>query len=470
MYRAPDQIVPEEFLDICSAEKSDLIGGAIAFGGNLQTVNLDGSQLQTLKDTCKMEDYKPFGLLIHLSQEDTENTVSEDSQQPFIPYTCTDGSKLCACFIEGHYVGYDTTNTSNTVEYLVHQGYVVDKIKDVYASVGEDIDKLITKLRTPAMHREIVAGSGMGERGCIAFMFANGEIVLFTKGETQTNFTWGWSSQRFGWDKDMLNASTLGQQAGAAIQPAASAPKTMFSPPGAKTAPAVQAIPETAAASVVPGVGPQPDVTVPDKSNTAVLVYWPNSIEDGSNKNKKKWLGQYIGICPAGWADPKPGPWPLKSAHFHAIQSLVNGGKIILAGKPNAAPVAVPAKAVVAEGPKPVIIAADERRRFDNIFSPIILGTIDTAGQYVADPARIEAELGKQPSWLDQMGWPTKEMMEKGIPKGVDFWIRYNSTSFIEQFIRTDVPQATKVWQELVSELARTRKTLSEALKINKAA
>jgi hypothetical protein len=60
--------------------------------------------------------------------------------------------------------------------------------------------------------------------------------------------------------------------------------------------------------------------------------------------------------------------------------------------------------------------------------------------------------------------------MEKGVPRGIDFWIRYNTRSFWEQFMRTDIKSAVLAIQGIVNQAAKDQKALAEALKIAKAA
>src|SRR5260221_990610 len=281
LYRAPGKDMPAEFLDICSGEKSDVIGRALAVNGNLLTVNLDGSQMQAVKDTCAKEDYKQHGLMLQFGNEDSDNDLPDESQQPFIPlYGATD-VKLGACFIDGTFSVYGAANSTQTTEYWVHEEYIAPKLKDLYEAVGDDLDKLVAKLRTPMVTREILAGSNMGERGCIALIFANGEICIFTKNPKHSNFTWGWASQRFAYDKDLLTNTT---SVPAVTTPAA--PTDMF---GAQSAPKIATAPIAAAPTVAapaaiapPGSGPQPDVS-PVKQGT-VLVYYGDNIKNASNK------------------------------------------------------------------------------------------------------------------------------------------------------------------------------------------
>jgi hypothetical protein len=474
LYRAPNKDMPDEFLDICAGNKSDVIGGALAVNNELRLVRLDGSELQTVKDTCKLDQYKQYGLMLHFGNEDIDDDVPEDCQQPFTPLLGSDNSPMCVCFIEGEgWVGYDTTNTTNTIEFLVNQQYIVPKLTDLFTSVGDDTDKLIAKLRTPMVTREVIGGAGFGERGCISLLFANGEIVLFTKNPKHANFKWGWTSQRFGYDVDMLTGKP---EVTATAPPVA---KSMFgdtiTPSPVAVTPTAPAAAASAAAApapqvTIPGAGPQPDVGSGEVSkSTTVLVYMPDNLR--SNKAKKQWLSLYIGEYPAGWQQSN-GPWPLKAfyARKDQLDELVKHGRAILAGKPTPAAVSVPEKPAIVEGEKPVIIGADDKKRIENIFNPIILGTLDTAGKYIADPGRLETELGKQMGWLEQMGWPTKEMMEKGVPKGLEFWIHYNTRSFWEQFMRTDIKSAVLAVQGIVNQAAKDQKALVEALKIAKAA
>src|SRR5258706_4601259 len=469
LYRAPYKIMPEEFLDICSAEKSDVIGGALAVDCKLPTVHPDGSQLQAFKDTCAKEEYKPYGLMLNFGNEDSDNDLPTESQQPFIPLYGANDVKLGACFIDGTFSGYGAANSTQTTEYWVHEEYIAPKLKDLYEAVGDDLDKLVAKLRTPMVTREILAGSNMGERGCIALIFANGEVCIFTKNPKHSNFTFGWASQRFGYDKELLTSVALIPEI-----PASAVIKTgdMFSSGSKPTAAPTAPIPPTVAAPVAPsiqGAGSQSGVS--PVTDSTVLVYWSKSIEDGSNKNKKKWLAQYIGSNPPDWQNDKPGPWPLKSAYHSSLQALVANNRVILAGQPSIATSAAPAKPAPVEAVSPVIFDADERTRISNIFSPILLGTLDTANQYVADPARIEAELGKVGTWLQQMGWPTKEMRDKGIPEGWDFFAKFNTRAFWEQAIAIDPKRVgAKLLQELCNEMIRARRAEAEAKKITKAA
>ncbi len=294
--------MPEEFLDICSGEKSDVIGGALAVNGNLLTVKLDGSQLQAVKDTCAKEDYKQHGLMLQFGNEDSDNDLPDESQQPFIPLYGANDVKLGACFIDGTFSGYGAANSTQTTEFWVHEEYIAPKLKDLYESVGDDLDKLVAKLRTPMVTREILAGSNMGERGCIALLFANGEICIFTKNPKHSNFTWGWASQRFAYDKDLLTNTT---SVPAVTTPAA--PTDMF---GAQSAPKIATAPIAAAPTVAapaaiapPGSGPQPDVS-PVKQGT-VLVYYGDNIKNARNKVKKKWQAQYTGSMPPDWNQDK---------------------------------------------------------------------------------------------------------------------------------------------------------------------
>jgi hypothetical protein len=464
LFRAPGKDMPEEFLDICSGEKSDVIGGALAVNGNLLTVKLDGSQLQAVKDTCAKEDYKACGLLLHFGNEDTDNDVPEESQQPFIPLFGANDVKLGACVIDGVFSGYGAANSSQTTEYWVHEEYIAPKLKDLYESVGDDLDKLVAKLRTPMITREILAGSNMGDRGCIALLFANGEICIFTKNPKHSNFTWGWASQRFAYDKDLLTNTTSVPEV-----KAPATPTDMFGAPAAPKASAAPAPAPAAAAPIpaAPGTGPQPDVS-PGKDAT-ILIYYPSEIAKGSNKGKKNWLARFIGANPPDWNQAKPGPWPLKAAHHHALQDLIQRGHIVLAGQPSPAAAAAPEKSAPVAAVNPVIIDTETRKRIENIFSPIILGTLDTANQYIADPSRIEAETGKVGSFLTQMGWPDKAMKDKGVPEGWDFWYRHGTLLFLEQFIRTDIKTAAKVMQEFIVQDHKNRMALKEAAKIKAA-
>src|SRR5258706_14683000 len=288
--------------------------------------------------------------MLNFGNEDSDNDLPTESQQPFIPLYGANDIKLGACFIDGTFSGYGAANSTQTTEYWVHEEYIAPKLKDLYEAVGDDLDKLVAKLRTPMITREILAGSNMGERGCIALLFANGEICIFTKNPKHSNFTFGWASQRFGYDKELLTSTTP-------IVTTPAEPEDMF---GVKPAPKVPATPSVAAiptaaapAAVVAGSGPQPDVS-PVKDST-VLVYWSKSIEDGSNKNKKKWLAQYIGSKPPDWQNDKPGPWPLKTAYHGSIQALVANNKVVLAGQPSIATAAAPAKPAPVETVSPVI-------------------------------------------------------------------------------------------------------------------
>lgn len=476
IYRAPDKTLPEEFLDICSGNKSDVIGAAFADGTKVLTVNLDGLDLQTVKDTLKMDDYKSFGIFVCFGNEDNENDVPETSLQPFVTLRGSDNSELAVCFLEGEsWVGIDTTNQSDTAECLLHKDYLAEKVSSMYSDLGDDLDKLIAKMKTPFIKREFE--SCIGKRGQIVFLFANKEYIVFSKNFEHSNFTWGWASQRFGYTVDLLNAQTAGQQDGAAIAPAATGPKNMF---GAKPAAASTAAPTVAAATTaltvarpaaavpsvsVPGTGPQPHV------DTSVLFYPPENVLRGSNKERKSYIAQYVGFQPEDWKSAKPGPWPLKQSYLATAASLHSAGKIVLVNAPpKPATAAAPAKVAAPEPTEaPVILSTEDKKRVETIFSPIVLGTMDSISQYIDDPSRIEEMIRKNPSFLDQMGWPDKQMLEKGLPKSLDFFNNWRRASW-EQLIRLKIDWAVQVIQEFQMERWKLQRALAEATKVGKAA
>jgi hypothetical protein len=200
-----------------------------------------------------------------------------------------------------------------------------------------------------------------------------------------------------------------------------------------------------------------------------ILITFPPSVSGLSHKKRKNWLSQYIGHIPPDHGGS--GPWPLKSIYYADAVKLDAEGKIKLAGAPRAPAAVTPPKpdAKKENEELPIIISSDAKKRTGNIFSPMILGEVDQAGLYIADPNKIEHDLGKRSSFMQQMGWPTKAMLEKGYKGDLHFFDGWRRGHW-QQLGLIDLEALITVLMDFQLGWWKDNKAVLEAAKIGKKA
>ena len=126
-----------------------------------------------------------FGDVAHIMAED---------MQPISILKDADGNHVCVVCLDGDFDRHKKANESHIPEYLVAKNFL-EKLVRKHAASG--IDSLIGELNDELTKQTIC--NLWGERGCITFMFSDGQVCTIRSSEDKGKYSWGFASSDYGY-------------------------------------------------------------------------------------------------------------------------------------------------------------------------------------------------------------------------------------------------------------------------------
>ena len=385
--RNEGKTIPDEFLNIAVKTNDQYIGYAI-----LEDNELSIGQTKELEDV-KESLLKPDYFVISFAK----GANTEESKQPFNTLQNEGGNCICASFIEGDCQGFGSPESSHSIQWAVHQEYLMPKIIDIFTDCEENVANTVEKLNRAITKHEIANNCfpGVSARGEILIIFGNKQIINIVKGNKHKEYEWGVVSQSFAYEEKKTSEPI----------------KTGLGSKGA----IVPKPPTTAIAAAMTKAVDKVDAS---KTNLSHLII-PPIHRLSSFKDAKSFYKTYC--------DPIPSDIELELTVKNKIpiagrikpiissvifDTLINQKKIFLAPEGSLLPAATNIEPDIPI----VIIPQIEREKMFKSIQPKILRALDDKSTWIVPPDKLVTFLSKIPSATEQLG------LKMGLDEFENYW------------------------------------------------
>lgn len=196
-----DKSIPDDFLERAVKQFGKGMGAVMLKptknGIEMQRATNAEVDIETLQEAQKQFGKHPW--VLHL--EGGENPIPDDARQPFVLIGKNPKSPELVAFLEGSFQPYNNPKSTYPDEHFAVVDYLLPKIEELYQECGQDLDKLVDRLRKPLfekeMQRQWVA------RGNIVFVSSNEHIVDFHQNSDRAEFPWGVVSRNLGFKAEV---------------------------------------------------------------------------------------------------------------------------------------------------------------------------------------------------------------------------------------------------------------------------
>lgn len=354
--------------------------GTVSFSKGAGTLDYEGEN--GLKEM--MELTKDDKIVFYFGKDD--NSIMEESTQPFVLVENEDNACLIAAFLEGNFKNYETPESSQTNEYHATEKFFADKIFEIFSEQEQDFDKTIAKLES-ASERKLIT-EAMLDGSTVVLVFGNGTVSYFAKENKKAmSYPWGWLSNNTG----------IAAKGDVEEKPAAKAKGFKELMEERKAASGKTSVPPTKPATEVPS----PSSKLVDKPTKTETREAPKdmppeekiAVPSFKSKNeRKKWFARNLGKRPEGWEYMKdiPASWLKTGSALRMSLKSVNDPKLKEAAEGSGTRI-------------PVVLAAEARRRIVDKVLPTI-GPLKTKEE-------LEALEEENVTVYESLGIPMKEWL-----------------------------------------------------------
>lgn len=379
---------------------------------------LDQTDYDTFKSFVN-EELKDSPRILYMATSDQD--IKDDNVPPFILLQNEKGHPVLVSVMEGDFTPHwkkENQETGLSNAYYFATEFLLPQVTEVASDFDGDLSKIIKKLNSPNYMQMLATQCAV--RGTIAFLAANGDIIIVNKGDTHPSYDWGYCS----------DPKTVGfgvkTEAPTAVEDKRSALKAKLQAKKAEAAKATEpkpavddrseivqklvAPPKTDAAvpSPIPTMVPTP-TSLGLPSNTPVRMHegqiqvkCPENLN--SHQEVRDFYQNHAGFKPEGY---KNKPWV--TMRLKGFQSLDK---------------AVEAKTTSA--PPPDTGSAIERvPELDAKIRQAVLNDFFQGGRPIKDPKQIQASEERYPTFTDQLGISMDDICSMPWPTLRDFSCKY---------------------------------------------
>lgn len=379
-------LLPDDFLKLVLKKYSKGYGAAIPSGGSLEILQSKDAWTSMDKALEEINDIqvklKDDPLVFYFTNYDNPK-MPADSCQPFLVLADGEGENMdpqVCIFIEGEIDDtYEPEGSDNTRAYMAVNMSLGLKLQKMYAECDNDTDALVEAIGKPGMKKELCSPVFDGP-GALVFVTAAGDVcVMATKDfDTDKDEDWGWTSEVF----EEEETPNLGEKIVAAAQGVLSTIK----PTGVLS---------TVKAKVSATTSPKPEVA---KEADQVWARPPAHILKESNNKKKGWYEKRTAIVPSNWKE-------CPAILMDRAVAVKEGCKIV---EPPKKPLPDGVHEIKdKEEAVPIPLIPDAQRDYivnDFLKNAVIAKTLDASSNAVPNPADMEADLKKYPSFCEKVG------------------------------------------------------------------
>ena len=330
---------------------------------------------------------------------------SDDAVEPWVSLVNEKNEPTQVIFTEGSFPAYAQAQSSFPDDKHAADKFLIPTLKKLWTTSGQKLDQLVTELNDELTKQSIT--NVIGERGAITIMTAGFPPDTFDKNTGGSNFSWGWTSNTFGY-QEAPPAPPQQQQQQAAVAPTGGLVRRNRTPTVQPAAPSTPA-PAVEPAKVEPA--PKTDVEAAQQQNIENAegeypMVGPDDFEDSKHlkgKERKNWFNHNCQFCPSDYYKPDaraPSKWKDGKPPLKDLRDL---GKAMPANKQTLVTTTViptpPAGPVPVEPPIPAesVKKVQEQKLF----------TLDQNSRVIPiDPKQIQAYEAKNVPYFDAYGVP----------------------------------------------------------------
>jgi hypothetical protein len=424
------KIIPDAFMEkVFTDNKISNLGFAVATEGVVKSIStMDKDFFNTKALAAVQENFKDDAVIFNFSIYG--DGFQKDCMQPFTLITNSKEEPLLVGFLSGEYPGFhQEKSTLSPANWAVNK-YLMPMIQKEYSDCGNDIKKLMDRVRTGTLQLSIAMAQQPG--GFMSLLASTGEIMMFHDRRAATNFSFGWTTDTVGYSEDEVERK----------EPEVKKEKSLLSLAGASPTPAPEPVVEPTA---VPDVKPQEAAPAEQQDDLTefetVIVEVPKEVQGRANKQKgKDWFRNTFGFLPHNYQQLKEfavrrnkttgqiesdetSPVPItKGKILRSFAELGNSASALtpvqgtVADAPVKQEVAAAASASGAEqptstdipkdlaAPRSTLDAADITAiKKDFIDAAPVKKSLDRHGQAIANPEAFKTSLSKVKSFADEM-------------------------------------------------------------------
>lgn len=423
------KIIPDAFMEkVFTDNKISNLGFAVATEGVVKSIStMDKDFFNTKALAAVQENFKDDAVIFNFSIYG--DGFQKDCMQPFTLITNSKKEPLLVGFLSGEYPGFhQEKSTLSPANWAVNK-YLMPMIQKEYSDCGNDIKKLMDRVRTGTLQLSIAMAQQPG--GFMSLLASTGEIMMFHDRRAATNFSFGWTTDTVGYSEDEVERK----------EPEVVKEKSLLSLAGAPAK--ATAAPEPVEQPVeAPPVVEEPSEQKDDDTEfEEKVIKVPQEMQGRHNKNQaKKWWQKTIGYVPQNYTALKEFVVRRNKAtgEVHSDEAnpvRVTRGQILrsFAELGNSASALTPVQGTVADAPvkqevatttsasgadqptstdipkdlaapRSTLDAADITAiKKDFIDAAPVKKSLDRHGQAIANPEAFKTSLSKVKSFADEM-------------------------------------------------------------------
>lgn len=422
--------IPDAFLEKVFAEnKISNLGFAVASENVIRSISTADKDLFNPKAIAEVQsNFKDDAVIFNFSVY--EDGFQKDCMQPFTLITNSKKEPLLVGFLSGEYPGFHQEKSTLSPANWATNKYLMPMIQKEYADCGNDIKKLMDRVRAGTLQLSIAMAQQPG--GFMSLLASTGEIMMFHDRRAATNFSFGWTTDTVGYSEDEVERK----------EPEVVKEKSLLSLAGPSAAsipkPVVEPVEVLAIVEESP-VKQEDDLT----EFETVTIEVPKEAMGRANKNRgKEWFRATFGFLPHNYQQLKEftvrrnkttgriesdetSPVPIsKGTILRSFAELGNSASVIAVDKgtasvPSVQPKAADTAVASASGadkpastdipkdlsaPSSTLDASDITAiKKDFIDSAPVKKSLDRHGQAIANPEMFKTSLSKVKSFVDEM-------------------------------------------------------------------
>lgn len=348
------------------------------------------------------------------------NGYSADDIQPF---SLIERNKevLLAAFANGSFPGFYQEKSSHPNEFFLAD-FLRQQFKPLADEVGNDIDKLMDKLRGPQL--KSIIEMTIVNQGIITLAASNGDIITYQKGNPITAFPWGWTTDHLGFVEETKP------------EPAKEEPKGMLGRLKSKVSggvPVVAPRPRAEETKTTQTLIKNTTVSKEDIKATAAVVKLP---ENGvrkvkcpshvkGNKSIRDYYNKNAGFLPQNWKTRPEVESKVPIKDFSEMATAINTQKSVEESSNKDVDVHhIPETTTATESERVAKPTANEERKIKTLIlsteeknlvkeflkTGVPISAVDSEGKSIDNPASIKDWEAPVPTFSEQVG------MESMVP------------------------------------------------------
>lgn len=183
-------LIPGILLDTLLKTFPDQVGGASAGEGSIILLQNEALSVEQIEEI--QSEIKELPCILYIGQ--TSVPMNDECKQPYVLLRDDDGSEQLVAFIDATIRGYTKAESAKPPEYFFVHDYLIEKCEEIYADCDGDISKFMKKIGGSTSFKKDVLNV-FGDRGMLALMASDGDVVIIEKNSGAVEYPWGYASQ-----------------------------------------------------------------------------------------------------------------------------------------------------------------------------------------------------------------------------------------------------------------------------------